>query len=222
MARVVCLCVDGYANRGRIRKAVVDAFGYAGIALDRGQLKYSASKIVKIGEYKKKVEKLVETGGGDPSELAILVVGKSLGGAKMYRFSYEHADLLRQFAGWATVLVDPHEPIIPGDEGDTGHWYDFVRFKGGGHKLKWWESEWGPHADQRTAGAKLRFYVTYQRNEWPRGYNLATPYKRLNLTGRLIQPHGQSASELATHWNISRCATTVAMLRDAIKFLRGC
>jgi hypothetical protein len=214
--------VDGYANKGNVRKAVVDAFGYNGIALERGQLKYSASKYVAVHEYRQKLVKLIERNGGDASMLALLIVGKSFGGAKMYRFSYKYADLLGKFAGVATVLVDPHEPIIPGDEGDTGKWYDYVYFKGGGHRLKWWHNKWGPHGNQTAAGAKRRFYVTYQRNEWPRGYGMATPYQQKNLTGKKVQPHGQSKKELATHWNIARCASTVALLQDAIGYLGEC
>lgn len=220
MARVVCLCVDGYAEKQRIRKAVVDAFGYQGIVLDRGQMSYSSSKYLKMSEYRKKVLKLLENNGDDPSKPAVLLVGKSFGAAKMYRFMYRYCeDLLDRFSGVATVLVDPHEPIVPGDKGKTGKWYDFVYFAGGKYRLKWWNSKWGPQEKQFDVNAKMRFYVTFQRNEWPRGYSMNHPYMLNNLTRKKVRTAGQTKTALATHWNIAGCSETVDLLHDAISFL---
>ena len=222
MAKVVCLCVDGYAEKERIRSAVIDAFGYHGIVLEPGQMIYSESKHVKISEYRTKVLKLLGNNGDNPSKPAILLVGKSLGGAKIYRFMYNYYKaLLNQFSGVATVLVDAHEPIVPGDKGKTGEWYDFVYFEGGKYRLRWWDSEWGPHNQQSAPDAKMRFYVTYQRNEWPCGYSMNAPYMVNNLTHKNVQKAGQTQSSLATHWNIAGCTHTVDLLHDAIGFLNA-
>ena len=222
MSRVVCLCIDGYAEKQRIRKAVVDAFGYHGILLEPGQMMYSASKSVKISEYRKKVLKLLENNSDGTSKPAVLLVGKSLGAAKLYRVMHNYYEEFKDsVSGIAAVLVDAHEPIVPGDKGLTGKWYDFVYFDGGKYKLKWWDNKWGDQTQQSAADAKMRFYVTYQRNEWPCGYSMNTPYTLSNLTRRKVQRAGQTNSDLATHWNIAGCTKTVDLLYDAIGFLEA-
>ena len=221
MARVVCLCVDGYANKMNIRKAVEDAYENSDITLDSGQMSYSKSKYMQVCQYHPKVLNLIIKNGGNPSQLSLLLVGKSLGAVKLYRFAYQNASLLKSFARAAVVLVDAHEPVIPGDEGGTGKWYDFVYFYGGRYRLRWWSRKWGPHGNQSEAHAKMRFFVVYQRNEWPRGYNMASPFKRVSLTGKKVKPHGQSTKEIASHWNIARCDKTVSVIEEAIAYLQG-
>ncbi len=222
MARVVCLCVDGSAAKGDVRKAVVDALGWNGIGLVTGQLKYSKSAAIKISKYREKVRDLIKNNGGDPSSMGLLIVGKSLGGAKMYRFIYKEIGILKQFAGVAVVLVDAHEPIVPGNKGKKGKWYNYVYFTRARHRLKWWQGKWGPHGDQASKKAKLRFHVIYQRNSVTRGYGMNTPYKSVCLTGRNVKSLSDNKIEKANHWNISWCDKTVDLMTEAIGYLKGC
>jgi hypothetical protein len=221
MARIACLCVDGAAGKGNVKKAVIEAFGWKGIALKTGQLKYSKSMAVGMTEYRKKLRRLIAQNGGDPSQISLLIVGKSLGGAKMYRFLYKYYNELRSFVRVSVVLVDPHEPIVPGDNGDTAEWYDFVYFKNGKYRLKWWEDRWGDCKAQIEPQAKLRFHIAYQRNKWPRGYAMNTPYRSYNLTGKKVRIHNSSEKQIPDHFSISQCEKTVDLLMTAIGHLQG-
>ena len=222
MSKVVCLCVDGSAGKGRIREAVVSAFGWRGIGLLPGQMKYSKSSAVPVYKYREKVKKLIYDNGFDPRVLCLLLVGKSLGGAKIYKFMYEYAEYLKQFATVAGVLVDAHAPppVGPGNKGKTDKWYPYIHLSGGDHNLTWWTDQWGPHADQRKADARLRLYATYQRNKYPRGYRLEYAHKNVDLTGRSVRVPPENKSQTASHWNISYCHSTVDLLMEAIEFLQ--
>ena len=223
MANVVCLCVDGSAGKGRIKEAVVSALGWCAIGLVPGQMKYSKSAAVPVRRYRSKVEDLIERNGSDPSALGLLLVGKSLGGAKLYRFMHDYAEYLKRFAALAGVLVDAHapNPVGPGNEGDTGEWYKYVHLSGGDHHLTWWEDKWGPHGDQREPDARLRLYATYQRNSYPRGYRLNTAFENKNLTGKSVRIPPENELQTASHWNISNCHSTVYLLMDAVKYLQA-
>lgn len=221
MTQIACLCVDGAAGKGNVKKSVVDAFGWRGIALETKQLKYSKSMMIRLAEYRKKLHRLVEQNGGDPSNISLLIVGKSLGAAKMYRFLYKYYDELKPFARISVVLVDPHEPFVPGDTGDTAEWYDFVYFKNGKHRLKWWDDRWGDCKAQTDPHAKLRFHVAYQRNRWPRGYAMNTPYKSYNLTGKRVRLDDSGEKKTPDHFSISSCEKTVDLLMTAIEHLQA-
>jgi hypothetical protein len=221
MANLIYLCVDGSASAGDILNAMKDACVKCDVPLSSSNYKYSKSTNVGMSDYKKKVEDLVSANGGAPASLRLLIVGKSLGGAKMYRFLYQYSDYLKTFEKVATALVDPHEPIVPGDEGDQGKWYEFVYFSGGSATLKWWPDKWGPSADQSNSDAKLRIYNIYQRNAWPCGYAMGSAFKKVSLTDKMVKSPPTNGSKDADHWTISWCDKTVSLLSDAIGYLNG-
>ncbi len=221
MANLIYLCVDGSSASAEIKSSLVDACAKCGVPLSPSNSKYSKSAAVGMSDYRKKVEDLVSANGGDPADLRLCIIGKSLGGAKMYRFFYQYADYLKTFGKVATALVDPHEPIIPGDSGKEGKWYDYVYFSGGSATLAWWTDKWGPSGDQSTPTATLRVYTIYQRNEWPKGYNLNSAYKNTSLTNKKVKSPPDNGSDIANHWTIAWCDKTVALLSDAINFLNS-
>lgn len=88
------------------------------------------------------------------------------------------------------------------------------------HHLKWWNDKWGPEGDQSDANARLRFFVTCQRNHWPRGYAMRQAFRNTSLTGKNVLSYVSNQAEEADHWNIAYCNKTVRMLADAIGYLK--
>jgi hypothetical protein len=218
--RLIFLCVDGSSSSGDIRNALKNACTRRGISISAANFKYSGSAGVRMSRYLKKVRDLVSKNGMDPTQLCLLVVGKSLGGAKMYRFFFQYADYLKFFHKIALILVDAHEPGAPGNEGDVDKWYDYVHFSSG-HQLKWWTYKWGPAESQLDASAKIRVYVIYQRNDWPRGYGMREAYRCDNLTEKTVLSRTDSKHEPADHWNLAWCDKTVDLMADAVSFLNS-
>jgi hypothetical protein len=221
MADLVYLCVDGSAAAGDILNSLKDACAQCQVPLKSSNYRYSKSMNVGMSDYRKKVEALVSANGGNPSSLRLLIIGKSLGGAKMYRFFYQYNAYLKTFGKVAAAFVDAHEPIVPGDDGDKGKWYDYVYFSGGSHNLNWWTDAWGASANQTDDTAKLRVYCIHQRNQWPLGYSMSSAYRNTNLTGKKVKSPPDNGSAKADHWKISWCDKTVGLLSDAIVFLNG-
>ena len=186
-----------------------------------GTSKYSKSANVGMSDYRRKIRDLAKNNGDNPGALNLLIVGKRLGGAKMYRFLYKQSEYLKQFAKVAVTLVDAHEPVALGNEGKKGKWYDYVYFTGGKYHLKWWNDKWGPDENQSKGNAKLRFYNIYQRNKWPRGYGMRKALKNVSLYKKKVYSLKEKKNEKADHWNIAWCDKTVNILADAIAYLKG-
>jgi hypothetical protein len=216
--------VDGSASKGLIKDTTVAALGWCGIGLVPGQMRYSKSFNVEVYRFKSKVDALIANAPVSASKLGLLLVGKSLGGAKLYNFAYKYAAYLKQFKGVAVALVDAHDPAPqhgPGNSGSTGKWYKHVYLEGGGHFLKWWQSEWGAHTDQQKIKARWRFHAIYQRNKFPKGYRMHKGFVNDNRTNKnvVVRPSGQSKP--ANHWNISHCDETTNLLVSAIQYLQA-
>ena len=98
MTQLISLCVDGSGAKGEIRKALKDAYAKCEVPMKTGTSKYSKSANVGMSDYRRKIRDLAKNNGDNPGALNLLIVGKSLGGAKMYRFLYKQSEYLKQFA----------------------------------------------------------------------------------------------------------------------------
>jgi hypothetical protein len=126
------------------------------------------------------------TKGVNQYSTCVLLVGKSVGAAMLYRSLYRCYSSkspyigLQNFFKVAVVLVDAHEPGAPGDSGYANKWYDYVYFDksmGSGsyyyYNLKFW-SAWAPYINPYRKGySQLAIYNTYERHpsESFRGYS---------------------------------------------------
>ncbi len=133
---VVVLC-DGFADNGYIRYLWNTAYGYA---LQRGFVQELKGSYMEHGndydDVKSEIRRLVSAYAAEgipQSQLTLLVIGKSLGAAKNFELMYHnyndsHNGYFKNFykVGW--VLIDPHEPVAPGDRGRCNRWYDHVYF----------------------------------------------------------------------------------------------
>jgi len=119
----------------------------------------------------------------------VLLIGKSVGAAMLYRSLYRAYYSkspyigLQNFFKVAVVLIDTHEPGKPGDSDDGGKWWDYVYFdssmgrSGYRYNLKFW-NKWAQYINvNRKAQSQLGIYNTYQRydSKW-RGYSFSGIY----------------------------------------------
>lgn len=220
MATLIFLCVDGSSSHGDIKRALLEACTRRNVPYGSSTLAYSKSAAVPIRKYFEKIKTLVAANGGHPDALALFIIGKSLGGAKMYRFLHDKADYLKQFAKVAAALVDPHEPLVPGNTGELDRWYDYVHFSDSKSNLTWWNEQWGAAADQSLKTSRMRFFSINQRNGWPKGYSMKNAYDYVCLTGKKVIRGSNGNQEEADHWNIAWCDKTVEQMVAAIDFLQ--
>ncbi|MBN1698728.1 MAG: hypothetical protein JW881_14530 [Spirochaetales bacterium] len=119
----------------------------------------------------------------------VLLVGKSIGAAMLYRslyrcyYSKSRYIGLQNFFKVGVVLFDAHEPGAPGDSGDYAKWYDYVYFDammgspGYYYNLRFWPNWTNYINPARRQYAQLGIYNTYQRHDslW-RGYSFLGSY----------------------------------------------
>jgi hypothetical protein len=203
-AKIVALVWDGAANQKRIDKAFYTAMD--NVSSWSAWRKYWLSGGYDIADAKKRVNDMVNAYGISKSKLICLLIGKSLGGAKIYRMIAKNESFFDDFARVAVVLVDPHEPGAPGDEGRCNYWYDYVKFRC--HSSDWngnydlaWQSVW----DNMIINRRLEFYSIYQRGSWPRGYKFTDA--------------GYCWRSSYDHYDIADCSSTVRLIEYAVKFI---
>jgi hypothetical protein len=227
--RIVILVVDGLSASGDIHEAVVAALNNAGILFPC--INYRLASCLSLFESKESlwvysvdIDSVVQDMGLDPSDeedranLRLLLVGKSLGGANMYKFLELFSGELNDFKKVALVLVDAHEPGEPGDEGHTGDCddYDFVCFSDCEYCLTWFNTyndDFNYASQQESDDSKLRVFNIYQRNDNIKGYSFPNAYSNNNLSN--IDLNGE-----ASHWNIANCEETRILIQDAIEYLK--
>lgn len=198
----VVMVWDGFSNGEQIFSAFSSAASsangwssYSGLFLQSGN---------SPSEVKSKIDAEVAAYGKPRSQLNLLIIGKSLGGAKTYKMSHTYHESFNDFNKVAMVLVDPHEPGAPGDQGRADYWYDYVHFRR--------HSSWAGNYDLTFTGnhanyfGKLGIYSTYQRSYWPRGYMFTTNAKRLTR-------------QYCDHTAIANSSTTISVIKDAIEYL---
>lgn len=158
-----------------------------------------------IGDAKKEIDKIVRDYNKNPSELLLLLVGKSMGGAKTYKMLYNHSSAFDDFYRTAVVLIDSHEPVAPGKYGRADYWYDYVIFRRNSsswrknYDLKW-QTRWN------SFGSKLAIYNTYQRKEWPQGYSFSSARENTRIYNE-------------DHFSIVECPASIQKMEKAFKFL---
>lgn len=158
-----------------------------------------------VGKTKNEIDKLVTASGKSRSNLLLLLVGKSLGGAKTYKMMYNYASSFDDFYRTAVVLIDSHEPIAPGKYGRANRWYDYVMFRRNSsswrknYDLKW-QSRWD------SFGSKLAIYNTYQRKHWPQGYSFSAATVNTRVNNK-------------DHFEIVQCPESEANMERAFRFL---
>lgn len=202
--KIVALVWDGAANEKRIDRAFYAAMdNVSGWSAWR---KYWLSGGYDIGDAKNRVNDMVNAYGVSKSQLICLLIGKSLGGAKTYRMIAKNEPFFDDFARVAVVLVDPHEPGAPGDEGRCNYWYDYVKFRC--HSSDWngnydlaWQSAW----NDMIINGRLEFYNIFQRSHWPRGY--------------MFTDAGYYYRHIIDHYAIADCADTIRIIGYAVKFI---
>ena len=204
--KLVALIWDGSSATGSIKDAFLTAIdGVSGWSHIKW---YYIGGTSSLSTAKSKIESGVSSYGLPKSSLSVLVIGKSLGGAKTYKFANDQAGLLDDFYRSAVVTVDAHEPGAPGDEGRCNYWYDYVRFRcdssgWNDHYDLAWRSVWN---DRANAG-RLEFFNVYQRNEWPRGYRFSDA---LGMNTRATS---------GDHWSIANSTYSRSAIQAAISFL---
>ena len=165
---VVYLIWDGFLNE----KKILQAFNNATQAFDgwsgRGYWIKGSSSLEFAMD---KIDEAVDSYSKPISELRLLIIGKSIGGAKSYKLIHKNAQSYSHFLKTAMVLVDVHEPIAPGNEGICGYWYDYVYFHCDNYS-------WNQHFDLQwpssfnNFGDKLAIFNLYQRHNGVKGYSL--------------------------------------------------
>jgi hypothetical protein len=138
----------------------------------------------------------------DRSDIRLLLIGKSLGGAKFYRMIYENALDLSEFLKVGVVFVDTHS-VPPADEGKPG-WNGpagnkYIHFTGTGglnstYNLTWFgdvddsgfDSLFNSKDEQGDLESKIRIFNIYSRRVYSTkvgsilGYNFSDAYENLH------------------------------------------
>ncbi|MBN1698497.1 MAG: hypothetical protein JW881_13360 [Spirochaetales bacterium] len=153
------------------------------------------------------------------NQYCLLLIGKSVGAAAIYRSLYRiYYGKSKYFGGTqfykvGVVLVDAHEPFAPGDEGNSGQWYDYVHFNkelkadGDYYNLTLWQ-KWAdniiyPNGDDRQKFTQLRIWNTYQRGsglfDGFEGYSFTGQYyfnNKLNNCVKNVRQYGVEHTEI--------------------------
>lgn len=247
---IVVLCVDGYGNSGKIFNGVESAASLVNLSLDSNNyiktvsqwssslsaIDIAAGIVVPfqflnfipdespVELYTPLLDQLKQNNGGSFSNLKLLIVGKSYGGAKMYKYLESCNNILKKFKKVALVLVDSHEPIIPGDDGDPDRSYDYVNFDnnddldGDYYNLQWrdeWEQVFQLPAnsapDQKT---KLKVFNIFQRIDGTKGYSF---YNAHSVNKKLFNMN--YSNQEPEHMGIDNCKETIHLICKAIDYL---
>jgi hypothetical protein len=159
---------------------------------------------------KREIDGLVQHNGGASFDGALLVVGKSSGGALAWNtFRLHWPDIAAKFRRYAAVLVDPHGAVLrDGRGGPYCHRQDL-----------WWPDGW--EEDQRV----FRVYNIFQHNGDSEGYRHRGAIENIkyDLTGasfpdRRVWENKQLHDGDVNHMNITRQPRTREMIKDAFRF----
>jgi hypothetical protein len=140
------------------------------------------------------INTLTSGNGGDKSNLALLVVGKSAGGVLAWNTFKRHYGDIDDFHRFALVMVDPHGSVW--DDGERGPYCD--------RQNLWWPDDWSSDSDI------FRVYNIYQHEEGFTGANFPD-----NRVFRNIQISESGIS----HNNIPGHEDTRELITEALNFV---
>lgn len=184
---IIVAVMDGAAYEQKIFDTCEDAMGHEDLEVDsstsyaRLRSNFQGDEIAKaMDKINALASDMEEEFGANRSDVRLLLVGKSLGGAKFYRMLFEYAEELAELKKVAVVFVDSHSDP-PADEGRPG-WNgpplnDYVYFTGSGgsnstFNLAWLselDSNFNSASEQGDSDSKLRIYNIYSRRIYEDG-----------------------------------------------------
>lgn len=202
--KLIVILWDGSGKDGKIKTAFSDAWSDADCNLTYSK-KYIDDRQKKPSETKNDINNLAAATGYSKSELGLLVIGKSMGGAKTYKMIHEYQTTFDDFKKVHVVLIDAHEGPQPGNQGYSGKWYDYVHFDNN-TKYKTRDYDLTYTSRYTNYGSKLRVYNTYQRDDALEGYTFRKAYRNKKQS---IRRDG--------HSKITNTSTTVDLIEEAIE-----
>lgn len=202
--KLIVILWDGSGKDGKIKTAFSDGWQDAECHTPYHK-KYIDDRFKSPGQTKSDIETMVSQSGYSKSELGLLVIGKSMGGAKTYKMIHDYQTTFDDFKKVHVVLIDAHEGPQPGNQGYSGKWYDYVHFD---NNTKYITRDYDLTYTSRyyNYGSKLRVYNTYQRDDLLEGYTFRKAYRNKK----------QSISRDG-HSKITNTATTVDLIEEAIE-----
>lgn len=206
--RTIVLCVDGFSNSYKIFEALDSAIAKSGKSpaeLDGVTIKRQEYSIwhADCSDYVDTIRRIANSSSLPLAEQNLVLIGKSLGGARTFKMINSYASYFKKFKRVAVVLVDAHEPFIPGAYGRANRWYDYVIFAGSGGIYNY---DLKMTATLSSYGSKLRIFNIYQREDLIRGYAFTAAYKNINLTSNI------------SHFNIPGKAETINCIYEALNW----
>jgi len=195
---IIVAVMDGAAYEEKIFSTCEDAMGAEDLDVDSSTsyaelpsfgVNKMANAMAKINDLTSTMVYTHKGFGANRSDVRLLLVGKSLGGAKFYRILYARAKELDEFYKVGVVLVDSH-CVGPADEGDCCKWNgprwpfraDYVYFthrKADGDcddcgddcgddcfNLGWldrWNDYFNSQSEQGESDSRLRIFNIYSR-----------------------------------------------------------
>ena len=239
---IIVLCIDGWLNSEGIYGAVEEAAEREEVGLIENLNWTRALSNVwyfppgtpgepELEDYEDDIDSMVYANLCEKSNINILLVGKSYGGAKLYLLLFELAAKLNDFRKVAVVFVDAHDPhpFGPGSEDIPNYWFQYVVFSGSypSHNLMWhpwWQNTFGlsSASDQQRSTAQLRIYNLYQRDDrlTAEGYSFVSAYKNIDLSGQEVTHYVDGLREDVAHMNIETSTDTVELIQEAFRFLK--
>jgi hypothetical protein len=209
---VIVVSIHGSSSSSvNIHSAVRNVLATAGYTLHEGEnwTKTDGPGIISDSEtedLRDIIDSLATRNGGDKSNLALLVVGKSAGGVLAWNTFRLYFDEIDEFYRIALVMVDPHGSV--NGDGVGGSYRD--------RQDLWWPGDWSSNIDH------LRVYNIYQHQR-----SVSTDSGRLiNLTGASFPDHRvyeniQLSTLGVNHSNIPDQPRTHELIREAFEFARG-
>lgn len=171
---------DGYGKDGTIKDAYNSALtkvleNHLNIPVD---MKYINDRGQTIGQTKAVIDRMREASGYSHHELGLVIIGKSMGGAKTYKMVHDYHGHLDDYKRVSMVLIDAHEGGAPGNQGISGKWYDYVHLA---NNTSSWSRDYDLSFLMRHGnyGSKLRIYNTYQRDDGLKGYTFTRAYRNI-------------------------------------------
>lgn len=116
------------------------------------------------------------------------------------------------------VLVDPHEPGTPGNQGCAIKWYDYVRFNNHSGGCDNYDLEFtGNHTQYN---GKFGIFSTYQRVDRSAVINILGLETIVGIKGYKFTTNAKSViQQYVNHTSIDNSVATIGLIEDAIKYL---
>lgn len=154
----------------------------------------SSVGVLAVNSALKSIKKMVENIGEDTSKINLFVIGKSMGGAKVYNLLKIKWSYLKNFNKIALMTIDAHGQIL----------FDGLLKPFGKNQNLKWNKKWIKDTE------KFRVYNIYQHKEWPHGASFNNAYLNLDITDE----------KNIDHFNIIKNNKVMKIIAKAFNFIK--